>query len=54
MKSIKDNITEEVVLREIDEIVRLPMYADRIKTDIKAHEQTSSARRRWIAKKYSH
>ncbi|XP_074570709.1 uncharacterized protein LOC141827381 isoform X1 [Curcuma longa] len=30
MRSIKDNITEEVLLNEIAEIVRLPMYADRI------------------------
>ncbi|CAO2824135.1 unnamed protein product [Amaranthus hypochondriacus] len=29
MQSIKDNITEEVVLNEIEQIVRLPMYADR-------------------------
>lgn len=30
MRSINDNITEEVLLNEIAEIVRLPMYADRI------------------------
>ncbi|CAA6663422.1 unnamed protein product [Spirodela intermedia] len=30
MKSIKDNITEEVLLNEIGEIVQLPMYTDRI------------------------
>ncbi|XP_072967023.1 uncharacterized protein [Typha angustifolia] len=30
MRSINDNITEEVLLNEIGEIVRLPMYADRI------------------------
>ncbi|KAG1330825.1 hypothetical protein COCNU_02G007930 [Cocos nucifera] len=30
MRSINDNITEEVLLGEIAEIVRLPMYADRI------------------------
>ncbi|XP_074578126.1 uncharacterized protein LOC141834687 isoform X1 [Curcuma longa] len=30
MRSIKDNITEEVLLNEIAEIVLLPMYADRI------------------------
>ncbi|KAG6482332.1 hypothetical protein ZIOFF_058963 [Zingiber officinale] len=30
MRSIKDNITEEVLLNEIAEIVRLPMYTDRI------------------------
>jgi hypothetical protein len=31
MRSITDNITEEKLLEEIDEIRRLPMYADRIK-----------------------
>lgn len=36
MKSIKDNITEEVLLNEIDEIIRLPMYADRIQSDSRA------------------
>ncbi|KAL8224881.1 hypothetical protein R6Q57_017438 [Mikania cordata] len=36
MRSIKDNITEEVVLKEINDIVRLPMYADRISIDKKA------------------
>jgi hypothetical protein len=30
MRSIKDNITEEVLLNEISEIIRLPLYADRI------------------------
>ncbi|KAI9196769.1 hypothetical protein LWI28_026842 [Acer negundo] len=42
MRSIRDNITEEVLLNEINEIVRLPMYADRIRNDSK----TNSARRR--------
>ncbi|XP_068646312.1 uncharacterized protein [Aristolochia californica] len=37
MRSIKDNITEEDLLKEIGEIVRLPMYADRIRSDSKAH-----------------
>ncbi|XP_068338757.1 uncharacterized protein [Pyrus communis] len=46
MRSINDNITEQVLLKEIEEIVRLPMYADRIRNDIKAHEHTSSSRRR--------
>ncbi|KAK4775931.1 hypothetical protein SAY87_023892 [Trapa incisa] len=40
MRSIKDNITEEVLLGEINQIIRLPMYADRIKTEL------NSARRR--------
>ncbi|KAG6479060.1 hypothetical protein ZIOFF_062515 [Zingiber officinale] len=30
MRSIKDNITEEVLLNEIAEIVLLPMYSERI------------------------
>ncbi|KAH7572759.1 hypothetical protein JRO89_XS03G0008300 [Xanthoceras sorbifolium] len=42
MRSIRDNITEDVLLNEINEIVRLPMYADRIRNDSK----TNSARRR--------
>lgn len=46
MRSIKDNITEEVVLNEIDEIIRLPLYADRIQRDIKAHQHMVSAKRR--------
>ncbi|KAJ4958730.1 hypothetical protein NE237_025841 [Protea cynaroides] len=50
MRSIRDNITEDVVLNEIGEIVRLPMYADRIKNDSKAaqmhHQHSNSARRR--------
>lgn len=46
MRSIRDNITEEVLLTEIREIVRLPMYADRIWNDSKAHQHTNAARRR--------
>ncbi|KAK9150977.1 hypothetical protein Syun_009286 [Stephania yunnanensis] len=49
MRSIKDNITEENLLSEIDEIVRLPMYADRIQTEIVAHshhQQPGAGRRR--------
>ncbi|XP_038681823.1 mRNA-capping enzyme-like isoform X3 [Tripterygium wilfordii] len=44
MRSIRDNITADVLLKEIDEIIRLPMYADRIENDIKAHQ--TMARRR--------
>ncbi|XP_010543241.1 PREDICTED: mRNA-capping enzyme isoform X2 [Tarenaya hassleriana] len=36
MRSIRDNITEEVLLQEIREIILLPMYADRIQKDSKA------------------
>lgn len=50
MRSIKDNITEDVLLNEIGEIVRLPMYADRIKSDTKAtmhhHQHSNMSRRR--------
>jgi mRNA-capping enzyme len=46
LRSIKDNITEEILLNEIEEILRLPMYADRIRNDSKAHHQTNPARRR--------
>ncbi|XP_031397140.1 mRNA-capping enzyme-like isoform X2 [Punica granatum] len=34
MRSIKDNITEDVLLSEINEIICLPMYADRIKSEM--------------------
>lgn len=43
MRSIRDNITEDILLNEINEIIRLPMYADRIRNDSKAHHP---ARRR--------
>ncbi|KAK9290060.1 hypothetical protein L1049_008224 [Liquidambar formosana] len=46
MRSIRDNITEDILLNEISEIIRLPMYADRIRNDSKAHHHTNSARRR--------
>ncbi|XP_052623183.1 uncharacterized protein LOC111886388 isoform X2 [Lactuca sativa] len=39
LRSIKDNITEEVVLNEINDIIRLPMYADRIETDCRTFEK---------------
>ncbi|XP_074312021.1 uncharacterized protein LOC141647644 isoform X2 [Silene latifolia] len=39
MKSIKDNITEEVLLNEIDEIISLPMYADRIQIDSRSQKK---------------
>lgn len=44
LRSIRDNITEEVLLSEIYEIIRLPMYADRIEKESKA--RMNSARRR--------
>lgn len=49
MRSIRDNITEDILLNEIYEIIRLPMYADRIRNDSKAHLHTNAARRRWWA-----
>ncbi|KAL5999528.1 hypothetical protein ACLOJK_037813 [Asimina triloba] len=45
MRSIKDNITEEVLLKEIHEIICLPMYADRTRID-KAHMRQHHANRR--------
>ncbi|PRQ43021.1 putative mRNA (guanine-N(7)-)-methyltransferase [Rosa chinensis] len=45
MKSIKDNITQDVLLDEIYEIIRLPMYADRIRNDSKAAQQHLARRR---------
>ncbi|XP_040870005.1 mRNA-capping enzyme isoform X1 [Glycine max] len=47
MRSIKDNITEEVLLNEINQIIRLPLYADRIQRDIKAHQHMISSRRKY-------
>lgn len=46
MRSIKDNITEDILLNEIYEIIRLPMYADRIKNDSKPHHHSNASRRR--------
>ncbi|KAG9441683.1 hypothetical protein H6P81_017537 [Aristolochia fimbriata] len=39
MKSIHDNITEADLLKEIREIIQLPMYADRIQSDSKARRR---------------
>ncbi|XP_073149927.1 uncharacterized protein [Henckelia pumila] len=47
MRSIKDNITEEDLLNEINEIICLPMYADRIQNESKsqvAKSRTSSSK----------
>ena len=50
MGSIKDNITEEILLNEVGEIVRLPMYADRIREETSRahghHRQHSNSRGR--------
>ncbi|MCL7036532.1 hypothetical protein MKW94_027471, partial [Papaver nudicaule] len=42
MRSIKDNITEEVLLEVIGDIVLLPMYADRMRNDSKARSKQHS------------
>uniref|UniRef100_A0A803KTR5 mRNA guanylyltransferase n=1 Tax=Chenopodium quinoa TaxID=63459 RepID=A0A803KTR5_CHEQI len=39
MRSIDDNITQDVLLNEIGEIIRLPMYANRIKNDTIAQKK---------------
>uniref|UniRef100_A0A0C9QXE7 mRNA guanylyltransferase n=1 Tax=Wollemia nobilis TaxID=56998 RepID=A0A0C9QXE7_9CONI len=44
MRSIEDNITQDIVLDEIAEIIRLPMYAERIKLETQALQH--AARRR--------
>nr|XP_009757827.1 PREDICTED: mRNA-capping enzyme-like isoform X2 [Nicotiana sylvestris] len=46
LRSITDNITEEVLLNEIYEIIRLPIYVEGIQNDSKAHHHSSSVRRR--------
>ncbi|KFK26559.1 hypothetical protein AALP_AA8G264400 [Arabis alpina] len=38
IKSINDNITEEVLLQEIKEIIHLPVYTERIQMDSQAAE----------------
>ena len=43
VRSIRDNITKDILLNEIEEIIRLPMYVDRIQNDNKAHHQTNLA-----------
>ncbi|KAF2314892.1 hypothetical protein GH714_037089 [Hevea brasiliensis] len=53
MRSIRDNINEEVLFKEIDEIIHLPMYADRIQNDIKAHQHRVSAQRSDLAFRFS-
>ena len=47
MRSIKDNITEDVLLNDIYEIICLPMYADRIRIESKAQQHANAARRKW-------
>ncbi|KAK7287468.1 hypothetical protein RIF29_00748 [Crotalaria pallida] len=46
LRSIRDNITQDDLLDEINEIIRLPMYADRIRSDSKANQHAAMARRR--------
>eukprot|EP01018_Ginkgo_biloba_P032026 Gb_15931 [translate_table: standard] len=47
MRSIEDNITQDVILDEISEIIRLPMYAERIsKEQARIQHHAQAARRR--------
>ncbi|KAJ0253830.1 GTP--RNA guanylyltransferase [Hirschfeldia incana] len=46
MKSIDDDITKEVLLKEIKEIIRLPMYVERIRVDTQAAERRRHGNRR--------
>lgn len=43
MRSIEDNITEAVLLGEIEEIICLPMYAERIKREQKMQQKQAQA-----------
>ncbi|CAM8936432.1 unnamed protein product [Rhodiola kirilowii] len=52
-RSIKDNITEDDLLAEIDEILRLPMYADRIRADTIQAEHERKRRMR-VANPHPH
>ncbi|PON42324.1 mRNA capping enzyme, bifunctional [Parasponia andersonii] len=44
MRSIRDNITEEVLLNEMRDIIRLPLYQLRIGDDSEAKQHKNSAR----------
>lgn len=44
MRSIRDNITEEVLLNEMNDIIRLPLYELRVGNDRKANQQKNEAR----------
>jgi len=46
MGSIKDNITEEDLQNEFQDILRLPLYTDRIARDEQAARQAHHARRK--------
>ncbi|XP_009599550.1 mRNA-capping enzyme subunit alpha-like isoform X6 [Nicotiana tomentosiformis] len=46
LRSITDNITEEVLLNEISEIILLPIYVEGIQNDSKAHHHSGLVRRR--------
>ncbi|XP_051114210.1 uncharacterized protein LOC127239890 isoform X2 [Andrographis paniculata] len=46
MRSIRDNITEEILLNEIKEILCLPMYAHRIENASKSRQHNHPQRRR--------
>jgi len=46
MGSIQDNITDEVLLEEINEIIRLPLYTQHMARDQQEAAQAAHARRR--------
>ncbi|KAL1225266.1 hypothetical protein V5N11_036186 [Cardamine amara subsp. amara] len=46
IKSINDNITVEVLLEEIKDIIRLPMYVERIRMDIQEAERLKHGNRK--------
>lgn len=46
IKSINDNITTEVVLEEIKDIIRLPMYVERIRMDTQEDERNKHGNRK--------
>lgn len=48
MKSINDDITKEVLLEEIKEIIRLPMYVERIRVDTQAAERRRHGNRKGL------
>lgn len=54
MQSIRDNITEEDLLKGIDEAIHLPLYIERIQSDIRAHQQTASSQWKWCVIKINH
>ncbi|XP_059657806.1 uncharacterized protein LOC132304241 [Cornus florida] len=54
MRSINDNITEDLLLNEIHEIIRLPIYAHRIQHDSKAYHHPHGNKARMMMSKAHH